>query len=176
MGIRVVPNETVPPAIYRVLLPHERRVITVRRHLAVLLLPSLVVLGGLAGAGFVTSDSVSADALAITWAVWGFAFLYWLLRMVGWTNSYFAVTSQRLILVKGYLGSDIEMLPLSMASQVSFQRSILGRFLGYGRFVFEAVGSGRDFRTVNYLPYPEQLYIEVCGLLFNDPGTSDEDY
>ena len=39
MGIRVVPNETVPASIYRVLLPHERRVITVRFHPAVLIKP-----------------------------------------------------------------------------------------------------------------------------------------
>ena len=39
MGIRVVPNETVPAAVYRVLLPHERRVITVRFHPAVLIRP-----------------------------------------------------------------------------------------------------------------------------------------
>lgn len=174
MSIRVIP-ETVPPAIYRVLLPHEIRVITVRFHFAVLLLPTLVVLGGLAGAGAVTDVGVSTGALAITWSVWGFAFLYWLLRIAGWTNSYFAVTTQRLILVKGYLGRDVEMLPLSMAGQVSFQRSLLGWFLGYGRFIFEAVGSGRDFRTVNYLPYPEQLYLELCGLLFKDPGMTDED-
>src|ERR1700724_360272 len=48
MGIRVVPNETVPAAVYRVRLPHERRVITVRFHPAILIGPVAWTLGGLA--------------------------------------------------------------------------------------------------------------------------------
>ena len=39
MGIRVVPNETVPATVYRLLLPHERQVITVRFDPAVLIRP-----------------------------------------------------------------------------------------------------------------------------------------
>ena len=39
MGIRVVPNETVPASIEGYLLPHERQVITVRFHPAVLIKP-----------------------------------------------------------------------------------------------------------------------------------------
>ena len=54
MGIRVVPNETVPASIYRVLLPHERRVITVRFHPAVLIKPVALALAGLAVAGLVS--------------------------------------------------------------------------------------------------------------------------
>jgi len=27
---------------------------------------------------------------------------------------------------------------------------------------------------VNFLPYPEQLYLEVCGLIFKDKGDSDD--
>jgi len=55
MGIRVVPNETVPASVYRVLLPHERRVITVRFHPAVLIKPVAWALGGLALAGLLST-------------------------------------------------------------------------------------------------------------------------
>ena len=48
MGIRVVPNETVPATVYKHLLPHERQVITVRFHPAVLIRPVAEVLAGLA--------------------------------------------------------------------------------------------------------------------------------
>jgi hypothetical protein len=62
------------------------------------------------------------------------------------------------------------MLPLSMATQLTFRRSFLGRLLGYGRFVFEGMRLGPGFRSVNFLPYPEQLYIEISGVIFPDPG------
>ena len=55
MGIRVVPNETVPAAVYRILLPHERRVITVRLHPAILIGPVAQTLGGLALAGLIST-------------------------------------------------------------------------------------------------------------------------
>ena len=68
MGIRVVPNETVPAAIYRVLLPHERRVITVRFHPAVLIRPVAETLGGLALAGLVSSyPQSSSTVLLVIW-------------------------------------------------------------------------------------------------------------
>jgi hypothetical protein len=170
MGIRVVPNETVPAVVYRVLLPHERRVITVRLHPGVLALPSLVAVGGLIAAAVLSFLDLSSDALAITWVVWGAALLYWLFRIWNWLESYFVLTSSRLLLIRGFLGRDVEMMPLSMATQLTFRRSSLGRLLGYGRFIFEGMSLGPSFRNVNYLPYPEQLYIEVSDLIFPDPG------
>ena len=55
MGIRVVPNETVPATVYKHLLPHERQVITVRFHPAVLIRPVAEVLAGLAIAGLLST-------------------------------------------------------------------------------------------------------------------------
>jgi len=43
--------------------------------------------------------------------------------------------------------------------------------LGYASFVFEFDGSPP--RIVEYLPYPEHLYLEVQGLVFPDPGRDD---
>jgi hypothetical protein len=28
--------------------------------------------------------------------------------------------------------------------------------------------------TIGYIPYPEQLYIEITGLLFKDPDSGDD--
>ena len=48
-------QDQVPPAVSRYLLPHERQVIAVRRHPAVLLGP-FGLLAGAAAAGLVTAD------------------------------------------------------------------------------------------------------------------------
>jgi hypothetical protein len=55
---------------------------------------------------------------------------------------------------------------------MSFQRSSLGRLLGYGEFILESAGQDQALRVVDHLPYPEQLYLEVCGLIF--PGRKDD--
>jgi uncharacterized membrane protein YdbT with pleckstrin-like domain len=84
------------------------------------------------------------------------------------------VTSQRLLLATGILTRNINMMPLSKVTDMSFKRSAMGRLLGYGEFVVESAGQDQALRNVDHLPYPEQLYLEVCGLIFKDKGDSDD--
>jgi hypothetical protein len=66
------------------------------------------------------------------------------------------------------------MMPLAKVTDMSFQRSISGRMLGYGEFVLESAGQDQAFRVVNYLPYPEQLYLEVCSMIFPNSDPADD--
>lgn len=174
MGLRVVPNETVPAQVYRILLPHERRVITVRFHPAKLAFPIVAAIGGVIAAVVLSSLGLSVRALEITWSLCLLAVVYMLLRTLGWLSTYFVVTSARLLLIKGFLRSDVSMLPLSAATRLRLRRSALGRLFGYGQFIIQDTGGGWGLLRVNFLPYPEQLYIEVGGLLFPDPGSGDD--
>jgi len=90
MGIRVVPNETVPAAVYRVLLPHERRVITVRFHPAILIRPVAETLGGLAVAGLIsTLIHISSSVLLVVWLLWLILVIRLLFRIYQWLEDYF---------------------------------------------------------------------------------------
>lgn len=175
MGIRVVPNETTPAAVYRVLLPHERRVITTRFHPAVLIRPIAEALGGLAVAGLLSTIAhLDSPVLLIIWLAW----LILLIRLLGaiyqWLEDYFVVTSQRLLVATGVIRKSVRMMPLTKVTDMSFERSPMGRLLGYGTFIVESAGQDQALRRVDHLPYPEQLYLEVCGLIFKDPGTGDD--
>ena len=176
MGIRVVPNETVPAAVYRVLLPHERQVITVRFHPAVLIGPVAVVLGGLALAGLLSTTVAHGNGLAmlIIWGLWLLLVLRLVYKIYVWLDEYFVVTSQRLLLATGVFTKTVNMMPLSKVTDMRFERSPSGRLLGYGKFVVESAGQEQALQTVDHLPYPEQLYLEVCGLIFKDKGDSDD--
>jgi hypothetical protein len=68
----------------------------------------------------------------------------------------------------------VNMMPLSKVTDMSFQRSTLGRILGYGEFILESAGQDQALRIVDHLPYPEQLYLEVCGLIFKDQGDDSD--
>ena len=176
MGIRVVPNETVPASIYRVLLPHERRVITVRFHPAVLIKPVALALAGLAVAGLLSTIARldNTDILVVIWLAWLVLLIRLLYKIYVWLEDYFVVTSQRLLLATGVVRKSVKMMPLSKVTDMSFNRSAMGRLLGYGTFVVESAGQDQALRTIDHLPYPEQLYLEVCGLIFKDPGTGDD--
>jgi membrane protein YdbS with pleckstrin-like domain len=175
VGLRVVPNETVPARVYRVLLPHERRVITVRFHPAVLIRPVAEALGGLALAGLIsTIVHLNSTALLVVWLLWLILVLRLLYKIYEWLEDYFVVTSARLLLATGVFKKTVNMMPLTKVTDLRFERSPIGRLLGFGTFIVESAGQEQALHTINHLPYPEQLYIEVCGLIFKDPTAGDD--
>ena len=171
--MRLVPNtDTVPASVNRYLLPHERQVITVHQHPAVLIRPIFEVLVGLAIAGWLTTVFAKNNGIAILviWVLWGILFLRLAVKVFEWGETYFVVTSQRFILATGLLTRKVNMMPLSKVTDMSFQRSTMGRILGYGEFILESAGQDQALNKIDHLPYPEQLYLEVCGLIFKDSG------
>jgi uncharacterized membrane protein YdbT with pleckstrin-like domain len=175
MGIRVIPTETVPRSVYKHLLPHEHQVITVRFHPAVLIRPVAEVLGGLALAGVlsVTVAHGNGVVMLVIWVAWLALVARLLYKIYAWLEDYFVVTSQRLLLATGVFTRTVNMMPLGKVTDMSFKRSTMGRILGYGEFVVESAGQDQALRRVDHLPYPEQLYLEVCGLIFKDSGGDD---
>jgi uncharacterized membrane protein YdbT with pleckstrin-like domain len=174
--MRLVPSsDTVPTSVNKYLLPHERQVITVRQHPAVLIRPIVEVLIGLAVAGFL-SDTVANgnDAVIwVIWALWGVLLIRLAAKIFEWSVNYFVVTSQRMLLATGIVTRKVNMMPLGKVTDMSFRRSTLGRILGFGEFILESAGQDQALRIVDHLPYPEQLYLEVCGLIFK--GKDDDD-
>jgi uncharacterized membrane protein YdbT with pleckstrin-like domain len=175
MGFRVVPNETVPAKVYKHLLPKESQVITVRFHPAVLIGPVAAVLGGLAIAGLLSTTIARGNgtAMLIIWLVWLILVVRLLVKIYEWLDNYFVVTSKRLILATGIFSRTVNMMPLTKVTDMSFKRSAMGQLLGYGEFIVESAGQDQALRRVDHLPYPEQLYLEVCGLIFKDKDDED---
>jgi len=165
----------VPPVVASALLPHERKVITTLQHPAALVTPSLMAVGGLIAASVLSFLNLSGEALGIIWSLCGLTLPYWLLCLARYPVTYFVVTGQRLILVRGFMRRDIVTVPLSRAVELGLRRSLLGRLLGYGAFILYGAGARQAIRRVNFIPYPEQLYLEIIGLIFKDPGSGDDD-
>jgi uncharacterized membrane protein YdbT with pleckstrin-like domain len=175
--MRLVPNtDTVPTSVNKYLLPHERQVITVHQHPAVLIRPIFEVLVGLAIAGWLSNSIAHGNgtALLVIWILWVLLLLRLAVKAYEWSETYFVVTSQRMLLQTGLVTRKVNMMPLSKVTDMSFQRSSLGRILGYGEFILESAGQDQALRVVDHLPYPEQLYLEVCGLIFKDKEESPD--
>ncbi len=49
-----------------------------------------------------------------------------------------------------------------------YERPFLGRILGYGTFILESAGQDQALREIDHLPIPDELYRDVCALLFAD--------
>lgn len=169
----VTPGDSAPASVNKYLLPHENQVITVRRHPAVLMVPVGLVLGGLIVAG-VLSNTVTA---AMTWIWWGWLILlgWFVWRVAEWSVDYFVITNQRMLLTTGLITRKVAMMPLAKVTDMSFKRTIAGRMLGYGEFILESAGQDQALTNVDYLPYPEQLYLEVCEMIFPNKNPAPEE-
>ena len=172
--MRLVPNtDTVPASVNKYLLPHERQVITVHQHPAVLIWVIFQVLVGLAIAAWLTNLITNGIAVLIVWVLWAVLLVRAVVKVLDWSVNYFVVTSQRMLLATGLIIRKVNMMPLTKVTDMSFQRTTLGRILGYGEFILESAGQDQALNRIDHLPYPEQLYLEVCGLIFRDKDDSD---
>lgn len=172
MGIRVVPSEPrVPKEAARHLDPEERLVVSVRRH-AVLptlgFVPLLLVLFdyGAHTAGGVHGSAHAKFILAVLIAPSSILALY---CFVAWLVGYVVITPRRILVLGWWRVTRVTDIPLSEATELSFIRTFPGRLFGYGAFRVERPGSRWRVLKIRFVPYPEQLYIELCGLIFRDP-------
>ncbi len=88
-------------------------------------------------------------------------------QAINWAVDYFVITSKRILLTSGVFTRSVAMMPLSKVTDMSFRRSLAGRLLGYGEFVVESAGQDQALRTIDHIPYPEDLYRRVCDEIFN---------
>jgi membrane protein YdbS with pleckstrin-like domain len=164
----IAPRNAGPAAVNKYLLPHEHQVITVRKHPAVLIGPIAILLAGVLIAVVLSTTllSHSHQAILILVLVVVCLFLYLGYRTWEWAEDYFVVTSDRMLQASGVFTRKIAMMPLVKVTDMSFQRSTLGRLLGFGEFILESAGQDQALRNIDHVPYPEQLYLEICALIF----------
>ena len=133
-------------------------------------MPIFWALLGLAIAGWLSNSLAHGNGYVILaiWVLWGIVFLRLVVKAIEWGETYFVVTSKRLVLTTGLVTHKVNMMPLAKVTDMSFKRTGTGRLLGYGEFIVESAGQDQALSNIKYLPYPEQLYLEVCGLIFKD--------
>ncbi|HKE50744.1 MAG TPA: PH domain-containing protein [Actinomycetes bacterium] len=160
--------------VNRLLARNERVVNEVRRHWAqgfwvgVLVFSSLIIT--LILDMLIPLSSVVHTLLWVSfWALVGFA--AW--RYIEWSMHWFVITDRRFMLAYGVVNRQVGMMPLPKVTDMRYERTFWGRLLGYGKFVLESAGQDQALSTINYLPNPDDLYVQVCDLLFGRQDTSD---
>ncbi|MEV5828333.1 PH domain-containing protein [Spirillospora sp. NPDC052242] len=151
----------------RYLMGHEGRVIAVRRHPAVLLPPVVAFVAGL----IVCGAAATVTGVFWLWWLWLVPIGYLLWKVIAWSLEFFLVTEHRVMVIRGVLNRTVAMMPLAKVTDINLERSVIGQMLGYGEFVMESAGQKQALRNVGFMPYPEQLYLEVSSVIF---GTIDE--
>lgn len=171
------------PKITQYLIPSESHAIEVRHHWAFLGGPIIATvafwIGGL-GLLALTIDLPILRAASVFFLLFSLAWLMW--QVTEWWFERFVVTDRRVLLLTGVFTKKVAVMPLAKVTDLTYERSVPGRLLGYGAFIIESAGQQQSLRRIEYIPAPLALYHEVSSLLFgsrsarddgtgNDPGT-----
>jgi protein-disulfide isomerase-like protein with CxxC motif len=74
------------------------------------------------------------------------------------------------MLAQGFLVIKIAMMPLAKVTDLTFERSLRGRILGYGTLIVESAGQIQALNRIDYIPRPEEVYEALSELVFGDKG------
>ena len=181
------PLAALPPSrgLLRYLLDGEQIVIAAHQHWAKVAEPVASAVAGLVlvlalDSSLPASLGLVANTLWWAWfALVGRAIWKVLERRHDW----FVATDKRLILTYGLITRKVAMMPLTKVTDMSYNRSPLGRLLGYGTFVMESAGQDQALHTVGWVADPDRTYRAMCAEIFDvdntnrgrDLGPHDED-
>lgn len=105
--------------------------------------------------------------LALWWAAAGW--LVW--RFLNWRHDWFVATDKRFLLFYGFIRRKVAMMPLMRVTDMTFDRTLLGRIVGYGMFVLESAGQKQALSVIDHVPDADRHYRAICTQLFG-PGST----
>ena len=101
----------------------------------------------------------------------GFAWLALLVRsmweLLDWYYDRFVITNKRVMVISGAVTRQVAMMPLIRVTDMAYRQSPLGKALGYGTFVLESAGQDQALRTIDNLPNPRDLYLELIEEMYS---------
>lgn len=155
------------------LLSTERRVIRLRRHWAIMLpylaqtLLALIIAFTLS---YFLGDAGTYVWLIqnVLWYVALFVLLRFTFYLVEWWVERIVVTDKRAMLTSGIFTTKVAMMPVSKITDMTYERSLIGRMLGYGTLILESAGQIQALNRIEFLPRPEEVFDAISGLVFGD--------
>ncbi len=170
------PLAALPPhrGLVRYLLDGEHIVIAAHQHWAKVAEPVASAVGGLVLVLALDSSLPAGLGLVanVLWWAW-----FGLVGRATWKilerqHDWFVATDKRLILTYGLITQKVAMMPLTKVTDMSYNRSPLGRLLGYGTFVMESAGQDQALRTVGWVADPDHTYRAMCAEIFGVDDTT----
>lgn len=99
-------------------------------------------------------------------ALWWGAIGWFAWRFFNWRHDWFVATDKRFLLFYGFIRRKVAMMPLVRVTDMTFDRSLLGRIVGYGMFVLESAGQKQALSVIEHVPDADRHYRAICTQLF----------
>ena len=173
MGVQ---PRTRAPELDGYLAPGERVVTVVHQHWVSLWAKILAVVGATLLA-FTIDINASASpagrgAADVGWFVWLVAVLWLVWGILNWRHDWFVATDKRLLRFFGFIRRKVAMMPMRKVTDMTFERSPLGRLIGYGTFILESAGQEQALGRVDFIPDADEHYRRIVAVLFGGADTT----
>lgn len=73
----------------------------------------------------------------------------------------FVITNMRVFRVHGVLATHLATMPLARILDITVNKPLLGRLLGFGHFVFESAAQEQGLRDIRYVGRPDQRDLAI---------------
>jgi hypothetical protein len=101
---------------------------------------------------------------------WGtMAWVLW--QVLNYRHEWFVATDKRFLLFYGFIRRKVGMMPLLKVTDMTYDRSLLGRIVGYGTFRLESAGQEQAMSVIDHVPDADTHYRAICTQLFG-PGSA----
>jgi len=149
------------PDISRHLLRDEGEVVVdeVGHHWVAFLRPAVECLLGVAV--LVASAAIDLDV------AWILVLISWaLLLHAAWgalreRRDRFVITNMRVFRLHGVLSTHLATMPLSRILDITVEKPLHGRMLGFGHFVFESAAQEQGLREIRYVGRPDERDLTI---------------
>jgi hypothetical protein len=99
------------------------------------------------------------------------AWLPWVIAIVvavhaGWKSlseymDRFVITNMRVFRVRGVLAQKMATMPLGRILDITVEKPMIGRVLGYGHFVFESAAQEQGLRDIKWVARPDERDLTI---------------
>lgn len=114
-----------------------------------------------------------AILVQLLWGAWLVSLLWVGWVVLNWRRDWFVATDKRFLMFYGFIHRRVDMMPLTKVTDLSFNRSILGRILGYGDFTLESAGQHQSLSHIGFLRHADEHYRTICQVLFSEQNDDD---
>lgn len=158
-----------PRDIDEYVLPTERRVIRFRRHWFVVV--NEVVQAAVLVIVLMIAAAVLPEGPVLSNMLWYGALLVLIkasYKISEWWVEKVVMTDKRVMLAEGVFTQKVGMMPLGKVTDLTFERTFMGRILGYGTLVIESAGQIQALSRIDYMPDPDEFYEAISELVFGE--------
>lgn len=91
-----------------------------------------------------------------------------------WWVERIVVTDKRFMLTSGVFTTKVAMMPVTKVTDLTYERTLNGRVMGYGTIIIESAGQIQALNRIEYVPRPEEVYDAISELVFGDKKAQQE--